>query len=497
MSKHQKKNKSRNFLPLQPQNNIAPLFFSRFRDGYLLTNQLRDYIFLSVREFQDFLDNKIDHHTNKDLYNILIKKSFIINSSEETFISESASKLRKLSAPLFIGTTLHIFVVTLQCTQKCIYCQAAQDPKKPTYMQSSTVNAAVDIVMQSPAMHLTIEFQGGEPLLNFPIICKIIERVEILAPKFDKKISFVLINNFTAMTDEKFSYLLQHNVSICTSLDGPKALHDKNRPYLKSSFDEVLFWTKKINHIYKEKNIQKKLNALPTITKHSLKYPDEIIDTYIKLGFDSLSVRYLSPFGRAQQDWLTIGYSAEEFIQFYQKILARIIELNLDGVSFQESFATMLVQKAIAKKPINFMELRSPCGAAIGQIAYDWNGDIYTCDEGRMLGIVKDYSFRIGNVFENTYTDCVNSNTSSMMVTASCIESHPDCSDCVYSPFCGICPIYNYTQHKSLFGYMSSDYRCNILKGMFTSVFNLLTSKEEHVRNIVSSWASAQVNESQ
>ena len=449
---------------------------------------------MSAKEFHDFLDGKINRHTNENLYNKLIEKSFIFEDSEEIFISESASKLRKLSAPLFIGTTLHIFVVTLQCTQKCIYCQAAQDSKEPTSMQESTVDAAVDIVMQSPSRHLTIEFQGGEPLLNFSIIRKIIERVELLAPKFDKKYSFVLINNFTAMTDEKFSYLLKHNVSICTSLDGPKALHDKNRPYLKSSFDEVKFWSKKINHIYKEKNIQKKINALPTITKYSLRYPDEIVNTYVDLGFSSLSVRYLSPFGRAQQDWLTIGYSAEEFIEFYQKILNKIIEINLGGVSFQESFAAMLVRKAIAKQPVNFMELRSPCGAAIGQIAYDWNGDIYTCDEGRMLGITKDYSFRIGNVFENSYTDCLKSDVTSMVVTASCIESHPDCSDCIYSPFCGICPIYNYTQHKSLFGDMPSDYRCNILKGMFNNVFNLLTSEEESVRNIVSSWANTQAN---
>ena len=31
------------------------------------------------------------------------------------------------------------------------------------------------------------------------------------------------------------------------------------------------------------------------------------------------------------------------------------------------------------------MELRSPCGAGTGQIAYYYDGNIYTCDEGRML----------------------------------------------------------------------------------------------------------------
>jgi His-Xaa-Ser system radical SAM maturase HxsB len=357
-------------------------------------------------------------------------------------------------------------------------------------MQSHTVNAAVDLVMQSPARHLTIEFQGGEPLLNFPVIGKIIERVELLAPEFDKKCSFVLMSNFTAMTEEKLAYLLQHKVAIGTSLDGPEALHDKNRPYYaKSSFAAVKFWTQKINQVYREKNIPRKVSALPTITRYSLSYPDAIVDTYIELGFSVLPVRNLSSLGRARQNWSEIGYSPAAFIKFYRQVLARIIAVNLAGVSFKEGFATLLVKKALAKVPINFMELRSPCGAAIGQMVYDWNGDIYTCDDGRMVGLAGDYSFRIGNVFSDSYRDCMQSDVTSRVVAASCIEAHPDCSDCVYSPFCGICPVNNYTQHDSLSGYMPSDYRCKIFKGMFAAVFDLLTAKDDRVRDIVIAWA--------
>jgi hypothetical protein len=114
MSKSHKNSQSPDLLPLQPQKNIAPFFFSRFKDGYLLTNQLRDYIFLSAEEFHDFLAGKIKPQTAADLYDRLAEKSFIIEDSEETFIVEAAAKLRNLSTPLFIGTTLHIFIVTLE-----------------------------------------------------------------------------------------------------------------------------------------------------------------------------------------------------------------------------------------------------------------------------------------------------------------------------------------------------------------------------------------------
>ena len=47
---------------------------------------------------------------------------------------------------------------------------------------------------------------------------------------------------------------------------------------------------------------------------------------------------------------------------------------------------------------MNYMELRSPCGAGVGQLAYYADGDIFTCDEGRMLHEMGQSTFRLGNV---------------------------------------------------------------------------------------------------
>ena len=53
--------------------------------------------------------------------------------------------------------------------------------------------------------------------------------------------------------------------------------------------------------------------------------------------------------------------------------------------------------EGVAADP-NYLDIRSPCGAGIGQIAYSYDGKIYTCDEGRMLGGMGDDIFCIGNV---------------------------------------------------------------------------------------------------
>ncbi|WES33279.1 hypothetical protein P0092_16135 [Ruminiclostridium papyrosolvens DSM 2782] len=55
------------------------------------------------------------------------------------------------------------------------------------------------------------------------------------------------------------------------------------------------------------------------------------------------------------------------------------------------------------------MELRSPCGGSIGQLSCNYDGLIYSCDEGRMLAELVDAGFKLGNVFENGYKDLISS----------------------------------------------------------------------------------------
>lgn len=43
--------------------------------------------------------------------------------------------------------------------------------------------------------------------------------------KGDKKIEYTIVSNLTLATDEILDFLIEHNFSISTSLDGPKVLH--------------------------------------------------------------------------------------------------------------------------------------------------------------------------------------------------------------------------------------------------------------------------------
>ena len=79
-------------------------------------------------------------------------------------------------------TGLHIFVVSLRCEHSCPYCQVSRqsDDKLTFDMSCDTAEKALELVFRSPSPAIKIEFQGGEPLLNFPLIRFVVERAKTL-----------------------------------------------------------------------------------------------------------------------------------------------------------------------------------------------------------------------------------------------------------------------------------------------------------------------------
>jgi len=270
-------------------------------------------------------------------------------------------------------------------------------------------------------------------------------------------------------------------VNVSTSIDGPKLLHDHNRP-LKgtSAFDLVKANVQRFNQKIKEMNSDIRLQAILTTTRESLTLSREIIDEYMSLGFSSIFLRPLTPLGISKRNMKDIGYTPEEFLSFYKQCLDYLLQLNRQGTGsvIFDVHTNIFLQRIFTKGTTNYMDLRSPCGGALGQLAYNYNGDIYTCDEGRMLSQSGDESFRLGNVLKNRYIELIETPVTKSVCIASCIEALPSCAECVYSPYCGTCPIINYTEQKTIFGQMPSNYRCKIHKGILDNIFKEMTSED-------------------
>ena len=457
------------------------LNFKRLPNGQaLITNDFGEYCFLSSEEFIKLIENNVD--AGSELYDRLIKSHFIIDTAD-VFSSEFIGLLRGMKQYLFTATALHIFVVTNTCNLRCEYCQAlAYKTGNHGFMDLDTAHKAVDIALQSPAKKLSFEFQGGEPLLNFRAIKEIIEYTKSIETK--KEIEFNLVTNLTLLTDEVLDYLKINNVSISTSLDGPKYLHDLNRKSKNrsSSYDLTMASIQRIRA--KHYN----LGFIETTTRESLNYPKEIVREYTQLHTKGIFLRPLTPLGFAKDDWEKIGYTPEEYIQFYKSAFYEILDINKQGTFFPEQTATILLHKILHRQGINYMELRSPCGAGMGQLAYYYDGSIYTCDEARMLAEAGIDAFYLGDVRSSSYQSIVSSSACQVTCASSVIETIPGCCDCVYQPYCGVCPVVNYATENDVFPRKPNGYRCRINKGILDLLFDLLNENDSETIQILNSW---------
>ncbi len=412
-----------------------------------------------------------------ELYSLLLSEGIILS---ETNISAATAQLKNKHAQLFSATTLHIVTPTLRCNHKCVYCYAASKPEndKKYDMTKDTAKAVVDFMFQAPSNKICIEFQGGEPLLNFPIVKFIVEYAKTKAKEMKKEVDFRLVSNLTLMDKDKLSWLVENKIALNSSFDGPKGVHNKNRKYDggKGTHKEVLFWIEKL----KQKGIT--ISLMPTITRHTLPFFKELIDEYVRLGQKSFWARRMNVGGFATNVWNEIGYTPEEYLEFWKKCLDYLIELNKKGIDIHEGAISIFLKNIIfSKKYQGFVCLASPCGCAWSQVAYNYKGDIYTCDEARSFE-----AFRIGNVKETTYEELYSSWDVLDIVDLTTGQSF-DCAECVYHPFCGPCIVDEYGEHGNIIKKPNS-FNCQIKKGVFDYIFNELMDDKEKW-GIVRGWA--------
>jgi len=467
-------------------NKVGFFRFKKLKDRFLLTNDVGEYSFLSRRDFDSFLTGRLDYCAPAK-YDELQQKGFL---KDRLDLQKLITKYASRHAFLASSTSLHIVVVTLRCNHSCLYCQTSSQHTgaERLDMDIATASKVVDRILESPNPSMTIEFQGGEPLLNFEIIRFIIEEATKKNKKAKKKLLFALVSNLTSITPGQFKYLVKHKISICTSLDGPAKLHNKHRVFSTGadSHQKTIMWLKKFKRSFDNKTFPHHVNALATVTRYSFPLYRQIIDEYIRLGLDQIHLRPAIPFGIAKRNWSKIGFSAAAFLDFYKKTIDYIIKKNLGGKRISERTAVIFLKKILSDNDPNFLDMRSPCGAAIGQLAYDYNGEVYACDEGRMLGQMGEKSFKLGRVDTHSYADLVKNPVANTLAVSSCLENLAGCSDCVYNPYCGVCPIYNYNVNNNIFGKEPFNDRCRINKGILDYIFEKM--KDKKAKKILESW---------
>jgi len=125
-----------------------------------------------------------------------------------------------------------ILLISNKCNMDCSYCQIEKN------IPGAKHNMTIDIALEALCLFenicfkeskLTINFTGGEPLLNFDVMCsavKYIKNSNVLS-----KARLVVFTNGTLLDQEIAEFFKANDFLVIVSLDGAAEKHDTNRKF--------------------------------------------------------------------------------------------------------------------------------------------------------------------------------------------------------------------------------------------------------------------------
>ena len=192
-----------------------------------------------------------------------------------------------------------ILKITNKCNLNCIYCYANNKNNKD--MDFKTAKNSIDYLL-SLDNKLKIQFTGGEPLLNFKLIEKVIDYCNNY---YNGCVEYAIQTNATLINEKIAERIKELNIKVGVSIDGLE-VNDTLRPYKDgkpSTLDTI-----RGMYILKSHDIPFGITAV--VTNKNLPYLEDFIKYLIAFGVKSISFDLLKP---KKKEHLNLMPNIEEF----------------------------------------------------------------------------------------------------------------------------------------------------------------------------------------
>ena len=279
------------------------------------------------------------------------------------------------------------------CNMACCYCwnRGGTFGKAGHVMPWNTARRTTELILslveRSSAEKIFINFYGGEPLLDFPVLQQITRELLKHEARLGKNFFLTLDTNGTLLQGHAAQFLARYFTQVGVSLDGSQRIHDLQRP---GKYGEET-WQQIVNNIRGFPN-QKLLGLRATLTTFS----DSYLETFrhlTTLGVGRIQLEYCHEPGYHQNPIY------EKLIVPPERQLAELqefVDYYVDYIASYKStrdipFVSNLLDSINRIRRAN--RFTRPCGAGTNTLAINSHGGIFPC-----IAFVDRDDFAMGQV---------------------------------------------------------------------------------------------------
>ena len=357
---------------------------------------------------------------------------------------DMAPELKKRTSGVIKALCLH---VSHACNLVCSYCFAGQGKYhgKSALMSFDVGKRALDFLIENSGSrrNLEVDFFGGEPLLNFDVVKRLVEYARSVEKEHNKNFRFTLTTNGVLIDDDVIDFCNREMSNVVLSLDGRKEIHDRYRVDAKGngSFDTIV---PKFQRLIKARG-DKSYYMRGTFTHAN---PDFLkdINVMLDLGFDELSMEPVvcapdSPSALTEEDKPVV-------FKQYEDLAKLMIQRRKEGKPF--TFYHYMIN--LEGGPCIYKRI-SGCGSGTEYMAVTPQGELYPCHQ-----FVGDEKFMLGDIWNGVTNTKIQSEFEGCNVYA-----RQECRSCWARLYCsGGCAANAYHATGSVKGVYK--YGCELFK---------------------------------
>ncbi len=258
----------------------------------------------------------------KRLFNILYKGGFILDYEIDEY-----EEIRKIYTKKTERSFLMLSIMpTLDCNMKCLYCF---EKHRNISMNKNDFIPLLKFIDKrlSKIRELSIDWYGGEPLLEFDTIVNLQKHINYLCHKYKTESSFSMTTNGYLLTPNICDILVGEDIkTFQITVDGPREIHNSRR-FLKSgepSFDIIV---SNLSYAIKKSTVNIRVN----IDKSNIKYMKELLVSFSSYGLQSANALIFKAIVPADGiDRFKNTYSISEFSKVSQDVLDLAIEMGFN-----------------------------------------------------------------------------------------------------------------------------------------------------------------------